>query len=120
MICPYVTVKDEIDGLKPYYASRPRDKLAIGLLGANKQIRAEAANILFGSNTWYLGYPSVTLDPTTFHDSIWITHLDKFRKIRVAFDWGDLSQEERVSYIFECSLGDESAEPPSLNDHNLV
>ncbi|KAI4284238.1 MAG: hypothetical protein L6R38_001569 [Xanthoria sp. 2 TBL-2021] len=53
-IYPYPTHYEEVQGAAAYRNWAVEEKIAAGLLGTNKQIRLEAAEVLFGKNVWHL------------------------------------------------------------------
>ena len=53
-IYPYFTHYPQKEGIKPL--NELKEKLAVGLLGVNKQVRQEASAIFFGQNTFFISF----------------------------------------------------------------
>ena len=87
-IYPYVTYYEEMDGIEPY--NKQADKLAVSLLIVSKQIRDEAAPILFGGNTFHLCLVNPCKSQISVPERLWSVHEKHFRHIELAFDARDI------------------------------
>ncbi|KAL8647260.1 MAG: hypothetical protein Q9226_006505 [Calogaya cf. arnoldii] len=109
-IYPYPIHYEEIEGAIAYRNWPANEKIAAGLLRANKQIREETAGIIFGKNVWHLSgkkeLPKAS--QKDWPEAIWTAHRDKFRHVEVTFHFGDLTLKARRK-VARCTM---PAEPP--------
>ncbi|KAL8652296.1 MAG: hypothetical protein Q9226_004333 [Calogaya cf. arnoldii] len=104
-IYPYPAYYEEVQGAVAYRNWPAEEKIAAGLLGTNKQIRAEAAKFIFGNNVWHLsGVKELPVESQKeWPETVWTAHRDEFRHVKVIFHFGDLTLENRqysFSYLF--------------------
>ncbi|KAL8669087.1 MAG: hypothetical protein Q9168_006304 [Polycauliona sp. 1 TL-2023] len=118
-IFPYPTYYEEVHGAVPYCKWAADEKIAVGLLGANKQIRLEAATIIFGKNLWHLSGPKELPagNNEDWPEPLWKAHRDGFRRVEVAFHFGDLpfTISKRVRYLGSLDYV-EMAQPESYEE----
>ena len=102
IIYPYPTYYEEVQGAVAYRNWPAEEKIAAGLLGTNKQIRAEATKFIFGNNVWHLsGVKEVPVkSQKEWPETVWTAHRGQFRHVEVTFHFGDLTLGKRPKFVY--------------------